>query len=104
MMHSPHFLFRLLHESKHPTPSGKQVKQVVPHFRVEETYPHVAPGEGVDDIGNEGGKVETKLLKVTHHSVGLTLKVVPGGGGRKGGGRQRGRGRGRGRERERRDL
>lgn len=88
-VYPPHFLFWFLHESEHPTPGGKQVKQVVPHVRAEETYPHVAPGEGVHDVGNEGGKVETELLKVAHHTVGLTLKVVPVGGvGEEGGERE----------------
>ena len=67
------------HEAKETTPVGKQVEQAQPHLSWEKAESSHASWQAVDDVGNEGGKMEPQLLQHTnHHALRLTLQVAPG--------------------------
>ena len=56
---SPDVRFRVRqHYPKQVTPVGKHVKQAVPHLWREEAKPVLSLRERVDDVRDEGGKVE----------------------------------------------
>lgn len=74
--HSPDPLLMVGQDDpKHATPVGKDVEEVVPHLLREQAEPVVALGQGVDDVGDEGGKGQSHLL---HFPVILSFQVAPG--------------------------
>lgn len=78
LQHVPDVLFRVgEHDAKHAAPVGEHMEEAVAHLLGEEAEPVPALGEGVDDVGDEGGEEQPQLLQVGHHPVILSLQAVP---------------------------